>query len=76
MKHALDEGGCVSEDQCAGGLIWTAPRSHPSNDNEYIEADTKRGDANDNPRNSRVDSPKVQGKPTTEQQERKLQHQR
>jgi len=66
-RDMLEDGKDMSEDLCTGGLIWTAHGSHPRNDNQSIEDGTKRGDANNNRRNSRVDSPKVQGKPTAEQ---------
>jgi len=77
MKHGKDrledgrnmseDGRDMSEDLCTGGLIWAAHKSRPHNDNQGVEGSTKRSDANDNRRDSRVDSPKVQGKPTTKQ---------
>jgi hypothetical protein len=66
----------ATEDVCTGGLIGTAQRSCPRNDDESVESDTKRGGTNDNRRDGPFDSPKVEGKRTVEEQQRKLQYQR
>ena len=56
----------ATENICTGGLIWAAHGNRPSNDNENVEEDTKRSDPNDNRRDSRVDSPKVEGEGASE----------
>jgi hypothetical protein len=78
-KQAEDEGeGMImdmAEDTSTRGLIWTARRSCPRDDKESVEGDPEPSDPNDNACDSHVNPPKVERQSTTEQQERKLQHQ-
>jgi len=62
----------IPEDAWTRGLIRAAGRNRPGDDDESIEGDTKRGGSNDNRRDGSVDSPKVEGKARTEEQEGEL----
>ena len=64
--------GDAAKDARARGLIWAAQRSCTHNDNENVEGEARRGDAEDNRRDGRVNFPKVARKCTTEQQQCKL----
>ena len=66
----------MSEDMCTGGLIRATLGSCACNDNESIEGNAKRGDADNNERDDGVDLPQISRESTTEEQQSDLQHQR
>jgi len=66
----------MAEDTCTGGLIRAAHRSCSRNDDESVKGGAERSDTKDDACDSHIDLPKVERQGTTEEQERKLQHQR
>ena len=65
----------MAEDMGARRLIWTILENCCCNDDENVEEDTKRSDADDNGRDCDVDLPKITREGTTEKQQGNLQHQ-
>jgi len=57
-------------------LIWAALESCASSNDEKIENDPERGDAENDGCNGDIDPPEVTREGTSEEQERNLQHQR
>ena len=76
MANIVEDVGGVTEDTRQRGLIRAARKSCPRDDDKNVEGDPEPSDTNDDTGNSRIDIPKVTRQCATEQQERKLQHQR
>ena len=69
-------GGDAAQDTGTGSLIWATLGSRPRNDDEKVEEDAKRSEAEDDGCDSDVDPPEVVRERTTEEQQPDLQHQR
>ena len=64
--EVMDEVKDAAKDLGTGGLVGTAFKSCPRDDDENIEDSTERGDNEDNRRDGDIDLPEVEGECKTE----------